>query len=271
MEAPETNRLQLTVHYDGSAFHGWQYQPQQRTVQGDLQAALTQLAGSPRTVIGAGRTDTGVHATGQVASVDMPERWTSARLLKALNATLPREIWIESVRQAPPDFHPRYDAIARTYTYRVGIDEQARSPFQRGQCWALCELLDAESLAAGAAHILGKHSFEAFAKSGQPERGYQCEVAKAAWTDWDLGVRFDITADRYLHHMVRYLVGTMIDIARHRRASEDIAALLSGHAQLTTSPPAPPEGLFLAQVEYPESAPLADETPASPSRSTATA
>ena len=143
-------------------------------------------------------------------------------------ATLPREIWIESVRQAPPDFHPRYDAIARTYTYRVGIDEQARSPFQRGQCWALCELLDAESLAAGAAHILGKHSFEAFAKSGQPERGYQCEVAKAAWTDWDLGVRFDITADRYLHHMVRYLVGTMIDIARHRRASEDIAALLSG-------------------------------------------
>ena len=271
MEALETTRLQLTVHYNGSAFHGWQYQPEQRTVQGDLQAALTQLADSPRTVIGSGRTDTGVHATGQVASVDMPARWTPARLLKALNATLPQEIWIESVRRAAPDFHPRYDAISRTYTYRVGIDEQARSPFQRGQCWALCETLDSELLAASASDILGKHSFEAFAKSGQPERGYQCEVASAAWADWELGVRFDITADRYLHHMVRYLVGTMIDIARHRRASADMAALLSHHAELTTSPPAPPEGLFLARVEYPESALAVEELPASPSRSTATA
>ncbi len=271
MEAPETTRLQLTVHYDGSAFHGWQYQPEQRTVQGDLQAALTQLADSPRTVVGSGRTDTGVHATGQVASVDMPTRWTPASVLKALNATLPPEIWIESVCRAAPDFHPRYDAIARTYTYRVGVDEQARSPFQRGQCWALCRTLDTELLAASAADVRGKHSFEAFAKSGQPERGYQCEVANAAWAHWELGVRFDITADRYLHHMVRYLVGTMIDIARHRRPSADIAALLSGRGELTTSPPAPPEGLFLTRVEYPESALLAEEPSASHSRSTATA
>ena len=125
--------MQLTVHYDGSAFHGWQYQPDQRTVQGDLQAALAQLADSPRTVLGAGRTDTGVHATGQVASVDMPERWTSAELLKALNATLPREIWVESVRRAAPDFHPRYDAIARTYTYRVGVGWD----FLRGDNYAI--------------------------------------------------------------------------------------------------------------------------------------
>ena len=260
VEALETTRLQLTVHYNGSAFHGWQDQPEQRTVQGDLQAVLTQLADSPRTVIGSGRTDTGVHATGQVASVDMPARWTPVKLVKALNATLPQEIWIESVRRVAPDFHPRYDAIARTYIYRVGVDDQARSPFQRGQCWALCETLDTGLLTATAADVLGKHSFEAFAKSGQPERGYQCAVAEAAWADWELGVRFAITADRYLHHMVRYLVGTMIDIALHRRPTADLAALLSGHGELSTSPPAPPEGLFLARVEYPESALLPDES-----------
>ena len=271
MEAPEKTRLQLTVHYDGSAFHGWQSQPEQRTVQGELQAALTQLADAPCTVIGSGRTDAGVHATGQVASVDMPVRWTPVKLRTALNATLPREIWIESVRRAASDFHPRYDAIARRYTYRVGVDEQARSPFHREQCWALCERLDTELLAASAAVIRGRHSFEAFAKTGQPERGFECDVADAAWADWELGVRFDITADRYLHHMVRYLVGTMVDIARHRRPAADMVALLSGDRELTTSPPARPEGLFLARVEYPESALLADEPPASPSRSTATA
>jgi tRNA pseudouridine38-40 synthase len=263
--------MQLTVHYDGSAFHGWQYQPDRRTVQGDLQAALGQLANYPRTVIGSGRTDTGVHATGQVASVDMPKRWIPAELLKALNATLPREIWIESVRRAAPNFHPRYDAISRTYTYRVGVDDQARSPFHRGQCWALGETLDTELLTAATQDVLGQHSFEAFAKAGQPERGYQCNVAEAAWAGWELGIRFDITADRYLHHMVRYLVGTMIDIARDRRPRADIAALLSGHEELTTSPPAPPEGLFLARVEYPESALLAEEQPTSPSGSTAIA
>jgi tRNA pseudouridine38-40 synthase len=261
--------MQLTVHYDGSAFHGWQYQPDQRTVQGDLQAALAQLANSPRTVIGSGRTDTGVHATGQVASVDMPMRWSPAELSKALNSILPREIWVESVRRAAADFHPRYDAIARTYTYRVGVDERARSPFQRRQCWALCEALDTDLLTASAEGLLGQHSFQAFAKSGQPERGYQCTVAEAGWVDWELGIRFDVTADRYLHHMVRYLVGTMIDIARHRRPRADLAALLSGHGEMTTSPPAPPEGLFLARVEYPERAlAVQDQPPSPPSRST---
>ena len=166
MEAPDTTRFQLIVHYDGSAFRGWQFQPDQRTVQGDLQAALSTLADAPTTVIGSGRTDTGVHATGQVASVDMPARWTTAKLRKAMNATLPREIWVESVRRAALDFHPRYDAVARRYTYRVGLDEHAQSPFQRSQCWALGEALDRERLASAAERLLGRHSFEAFAKAG---------------------------------------------------------------------------------------------------------
>ena len=110
--------------------------------------------------------------------------------------------------------------------------------------------------------LTGAHSFEAFAKAGQPERGYRCEVTHAAWSAWELGVRFDITADRYLHHMVRYLVGTMVDIARGRRPLAELVRLLDGEPGLTTSPPAPPQGLFLTHVEYPDTAISADDSSA---------
>ncbi|MBT3325870.1 MAG: tRNA pseudouridine(38-40) synthase TruA [Gemmatimonadales bacterium] len=263
--------MMLTLHYDGSEFHGWQLQPDQRTVQGELQAVLSRLADSPRTVLGSGRTDTGVHAVGQVASVDMPSKWTSAQLLRSLNATLPVDIWIDSVQRASSDFHPRYDAVARSYTYRVGIPRVTASPFHRGSCWALGEDLNLEILNAAAARFVGAHSFEAFAKAGQPERGYDCVIADATWTPWEFGVEFNVTADRYLHHMVRYIVGTSVDIARGRRPVQDIDLLLAGDSALTTSPPAPAEGLFLARVEYPSHVILADPTPDSTQRSTATA
>ena len=252
MDTGASIRFQLTLHYDGSGFHGWQVQPELRTVQGELEAALSRLADRPRTVVGSGRTDAGVHATGQVASVDMPERWAPPLLLKALNALLPDDVWVEAVHRAVPDFHPRYDAVARTYEYRVGASPSARSPFQRRWCWVLGEALDVEILARGAAFLPGTHSFRAFAKAGQPERGEICSVRQAVWDGWELGHRFTVTADRYLHHMVRYLVGTLVDAARGRRSLDDIPALLANTPGLETSPPAPPEGLFLARVEYPE-------------------
>ena len=252
MDTGTSIRLQLTLHYDGSGFHGWQFQPDQRTVQGELEAALTRLADQPRTVVGSGRTDAGVHATGQVASVDMPSTWSAGRLLRALNAILPPDIWVQEVHRVVSDFHPRYDALARTYEYRVGIDPGARSPFHRPRCWALCKELDDALLARSAAALPGEHSFLAFAKAGQPERGDRCNVTRAEWDQWDLGARFTITADRYLHHMVRYLVGTMVDAARGRRPPEDVEGLLRSQPGLETSPPAPPEGLFLTRVEYPE-------------------
>jgi tRNA pseudouridine38-40 synthase len=175
-------------------------------------------------------------------------------------------MWIEDVRQARSDFHPRYDAIARTYTYRVGTVEQACSPFHRRWCWALDAPLDASLLSAAAEPIVGERSFEAFAKSGQPERGTRCRVVSAVWTGWELGSLFRITADRYLHHMVRYLVGTMVDVARGRRGLDDMNHLLRGRPAMTTSPPAPPEGLFLTHVEYPDTALVS--VPSSPRRDT---
>lgn len=260
MDAPDTTRFRLTVHYDGSAFHGWQVQPDQRTVQGDLEAALSRLADRPRTVLGSGRTDTGVHATGQVASVDMPSSWTAPALRKSLNALLDGDVWVESVDAATPDFHPRYDAILRSYRYEIGTVPEAASPFHRRWCWVLSAEngsnqtpLDLTRMHAAASTIVGAHSFRAFAKSGQPERGDICTVHVAAWSETDLGLRFAISADRFLHHMVRYLTGTMVDIGRGRRPLDDMTRLLACDPEIVTSPPAPPEGLFLHRVDYPRS------------------
>lgn len=252
MTAPDDIRFRLTVHYDGSAFHGWQVQPDQRTVQGVLEEALSRLADRPRSIIGSGRTDTGVHATGQVFSADMPDAWSAGNLRKSLNAILPEDLWIESVSATGPDFHPRYDAVRRTYRYEVGTRPAAASPFHRRWCWPLTDPLERELLDRAAERVPGERSFEAFAKAGQPERGYRCHVRTAEWSETDLGVRLTITSDRYLHHMVRYLTGTMIDIARGRRPLDDMARLLENEPGAVTSPPAPARGLFLHHVEYPD-------------------
>lgn len=271
METGESIRLRLTVHYDGSRFHGWQVQPDRRTVQGEIEAALSRLADRPRSVLGSGRTDTGVHATGQVATVDMPAHWSAPDLHRSLNAILPGDIWVERVEEAHPRFHPRYDAVARTYEYRVGTVPEARSPFVRPWCWPLGIELPLDPLSEAARVVEGEHSFLAFAKAGQPERGDRCTVERADWSPWACGVRLEITADRYLHHMVRYLVGTMVDIARGRRPVADMEGLLDSARGLETSPPAPPEGLFLVRVEYPEHVDTTDGLGPSDERSSATA
>jgi tRNA pseudouridine38-40 synthase len=247
----EEIRLGLKLQYDGSGFFGWQAQSGPRTVQGEIEAAVTRLTGTKRTVLGSGRTDRGVHATGQVASVNLPTRWTPAAFRRAANAVLPFDVWVEDARQVSPAFHPRYDAIARTYRYRIGLAQEARSPFHRRWCWPLQDELDPGLLGECAALLPGEHSFEAFAKSGQPERGTQCTIRAAEWAPWELGLAFTITANRFLHHMVRYLVGTIVDVASGRRALEEMSSLLAEPGELLTSPPAPPQGLFLERVDYP--------------------
>jgi len=252
----DTLRFLLTIHYDGSGFHGWQIQPGVRTVQGDLEAVLARISGAHRTALASGRTDTGVHASGQVATVDLPGKWTPRRLRRALNGLLADDVWVESVRVVPASFHPRYDAVARTYRYQVGLNSLCESPFHRRWCWPLGEAVDLPLMEVTARTLVGDHSFRSFAKAGQEERGDRCTVHGVAWEPWsDLGVAFTITANRYLHHMVRYLVGTLVEVGRGRRPATDVESLLRGtDPGLTTSPPAPPEGLFLARVDYPENA-----------------
>lgn len=255
MGPPGKHRICLTVHYDGAAFFGWQLQPAQRTVQGELERVLSRLFDAPTRVIGSGRTDTGVHAVGQVASVDAPERWTAEALHRALNALLPPEVWVRDARVVPDAFHPRYGAVERGYVYRVGIDTASRSPFRARWCWPLCEPLDRRAMSEATAALPGEHCFRAFAKAGQEERGDRCAIGRAEWRDWgQVGIEFHVTANRFLHHMVRYLVGTLVDVGRGRRDPGEMRRLLEPKTTLKTSVPAPPEGLFLHAVTYPESA-----------------
>ena len=247
-------RIKLTLHYDGAGFFGWQVQPGVRTVQAELEAALSRLTDRPISVIAAGRTDRGVHATGQVASMLVPEKWTAAALQRALNAILPEDIWIAAASEVPASFHARYNAITRSYRYRVGTAAEAFSPFHRRWCWPLRDAPNSQLLQDSAERFVGERSFLAFAKTGQPERGELCNVVRASWSDWRYGMQFDVTANRFLHHMVRYMVGTMIDVALERRPASDVEGLLTNAAGLETSAPAPPEGLFLTRVTYPEDA-----------------
>lgn len=253
VESGEPVRLKLTLHYDGSRFHGWQIQPGVRTVQRELEAALERLTGARRTVTGSGRTDRGVHARGQVASVVVPSRWTAESLREAMNAVLPDDVWVSGSEVVSADFHPRFHAVARTYRYRLGTAPEAWSPFHRPWCWPLDDEPDREVLDRMAADLPGEHSFRAFAKSGQPDRGDRCRVDGARWETQENGIGpvFRITADRYLHRMVRYLVGTMVEAGWGRRPPGDLGAMLEDPGcTLVTSAPAPPEGLFLERVEY---------------------
>ncbi len=247
-------RFKLVLHYDGSAFRGWQSQPGAPTVQGELEAAIAQLTGERRPIVGSGRTDTGVHATGQVAAVTMPARWTAQALGRSLNALLPGAVWVQEVAAVHEGFHPRRDAVERSYAYRVGIAPESASPFHRRWCWPLCRPIDMDAASRAADSLAGEHEFRAFAKSGQPQLGYVCRVSRAHWRPWeDLGAVFEISANRFLHRMVRYLVGTMVDVALGRRGEAEMVLMLQGDLKkngLTTSPPAPPEGLFLTRVDY---------------------
>ena len=243
----------LLLQYDGGAFAGWQRQPAERTVQADLEAALARLLGRRASVVGAGRTDAGVHALGQAAAAAVPERWRPADLVRALNAVLPPDIWIAAATRMRPGFDPRRHASERSYCYRLGTDAGARSPFRQRWEWALPWRIDPERLHQAAAALPGTHGFQALATAGQEKTHWRCRVHEAAWQtrEGGAGWEFWITADRFLHHMVRFLVGMMVDIARGRRAPEALAELLDTTDNQRAAPPAPPQGLFLVNVSYP--------------------
>jgi tRNA pseudouridine38-40 synthase len=243
----------LLLHYDGGAFAGWQRQPAARTVQAELEAVLERLAGRKTPVLGAGRTDAGVHAVGQAAAAPVPERWGTDALVRAMNALLPSDVWVRSARRMAPRFNPRRHATERTYCYRIGTDPAAQSPFRRRYEWHVREPMDGTLLRRSAALLAGTHGFRALAAAGQLKSHYRCRVIEA---DWQVredapGLEFWITADRFLHRMVRFLVGTMVDIARGRRPAADLAALLDSDDNRAASPPAPPHGLFLVNVRFP--------------------
>ncbi|AHG90906.1 tRNA pseudouridine synthase A [Gemmatirosa kalamazoonensis] len=245
--------VQLVLHYDGARFAGWQRQADARTVQGELEAALERICATHVPVVGAGRTDAGVHARGQAAGVRVAERWTPAALRRAMNAVLPADVWVADAHEMRPEFHARFRAVARRYSYVVGTDEEAMSPFRRGRELAFRRPLARELLDAAAAALVGDHCFRAFAVKGTApaDDPHRCIVTEASWRDRPGGLVFVVEANRFLHHMVRFLVGTMLDVASGRRDPGDVARLLVAADNSEVSAPAPPHALFLDGVRYP--------------------
>ncbi|HEY8833233.1 MAG TPA: tRNA pseudouridine(38-40) synthase TruA [Gemmatimonadaceae bacterium] len=246
--------VQLVLHYDGARFSGWQRQPGERTVQGVLEAAVSKLCGEPVTVVGAGRTDAGVHARGQAAGARVPAKWGAPALRRSMNAILPDDVWIAAAFEMRDEFHPRYSAISRSYSYYVGTDDLASSPFRRTHELAWKKSLDFSRLETVAEAVAGEHCFRAFAVKGTaPDRDeHRCTVAHSAWRKREGGLVFDIAADRFLHHMVRFLVGTMLEVGEGKREPAVMADLLQQEDNNQVSPPAPPHALFLERVEYPK-------------------
>jgi tRNA pseudouridine38-40 synthase len=243
----------VTLHYDGGRYAGWQRQAQGRTVQGEIERVLERLSEQPVRAHAAGRTDAGVHAIGMGVSCTLPDRWTPATLRRALNALLPDDCWVREAREAGGGFHARKCASSRRYRYVIGTDAGACSPFRRRYEWALGQPLDGGLLRAAAECLPGEHDFHAFSVRSSPRAHKRCRIATAEWMERPdgCGEAFEIAADRFLHHMVRMLVGTMVDIGLGRRALSDMHRLLTLDSGVRTSPPAPAEGLFFVAADYP--------------------
>jgi tRNA pseudouridine38-40 synthase len=242
-----------TLHYDGTGFVGWQRQPAGRSVQAEFERVLERLFELRTVAHASGRTDAGVHAQGIGVSFAAPPTWQSPDLHRALNALLPRDCWVASVHLTEPGFHARKSAISRRYRYDIGLDLAAASPFRHPFEWALGRPLDMAALQRSARLLLGCHDFSAFAVKGTPKPHYRCTLSLSEWTERPegRGVSFHVEADRFLHHMVRMLVGTMVDIGAGRRPVDDIGRLLSSGDNQATSPPAPPQGLYFVAATYP--------------------
>ena len=242
----------VTLHYDGGQFAGWQRQAKGRTVQAEIEQVLERLSKRAARVHAAGRTDAGVHALGMGMSCDMPDRWCAESLRRALNGLLPSDCWVAAVREMQPGFHGRTSATGRRYRYVIGTDEAARSPFRRRYEWAVGEPLDGGLLAAAAAALPGEHDFGAFSVRSSLRAHKRCRISDATWTErpGGCGYLFEIAADRFLHHMVRMLVGTMAEIGLRRRPLGDMGRLLAQDPEVRTSPPAPAAGLYFVAASY---------------------
>jgi tRNA pseudouridine38-40 synthase len=242
-----------TLQFDGTGFVGWQRQPAGRSVQVEFERVLERLFGRRVVAHAAGRTDAGVHALGLAVSFPAPLSWNAVSLRRALNALLPRDCWVGELRPMQSGFHARKSALSRRYRYDVGTDDAAFSPFRRPFEWALGRPLDLARLRAAATLLLGEHEFRAFAAKGEPRPHYRSHLLCSEWLprDEDRGVSYHVEADRFLHHMVRMLVGTMVEIGLGRRPLGDIEALLERGDNQETSPPAPAQGLYFVAATYP--------------------
>jgi len=263
--------LKITLAYDGTGFVGWQRQAAGTSIQALVEDALRDLDGRSVPVIGAGRTDAGVHALGQVASFSLAREMTPHTLVRALNARLPDSVRIVAAAEAPPSFHARFDARTKTYRYRMW-QGAVIAPFERYYAWHLTGTLDVDHMAKAARLIEGRHDFAAFQTAGGTAQTTERDVLSSAVLDGlgqvgragQLGlvgqdgligqegrlIVYEITGTGFLRHMVRSIAGTLVEIGRGRRTPDSMAEVIRSRDRERAGPTAPAAGLFLAAVSY---------------------
>ena len=241
-------RYFIELQYEGAAYCGWQRQPDQRTVQGTIEDALTMLMRQSTEIVGAGRTDTGVNASFYTAHFDTEKEIDGPFIAHKLNAILPHDIAIKRIYAAADDLHARFDAVEREYTYFISL---VKAPFRRHSAWICYFQLDVEKMNEAAKYLLEVDDFTTFAKLNSNNKTNICNVTHAEWTtERDGTLRFTIRADRFLRNMVRSIVGTLVDVGRGRYTVEEFRKIVDAKDLSRVSSGAQPQGLFLSNVKY---------------------
>jgi tRNA pseudouridine38-40 synthase len=241
--------FRLTIAYDGTGFVGWQRQAAGESIQGLLEGACEALDGRPVTVIGAGRTDAGVHALAQVASVALTRQVERDVVVRALNVRLPLSIRVLDAVEAPAGFHPRFDAQAKSYRYRIACAD-VLDPFERAYVWHVPGGLDVEAMAEAAPLVEGAHDFASFQGTGSETCGTDRTVFSSRVSGGPEIISYDVTGSGFLRHMVRNIVGSLVEIGRGRRPPGWLAEVLAARDRAMAGRTAPPQGLFLVGVDY---------------------
>ncbi|MDH7514603.1 MAG: tRNA pseudouridine(38-40) synthase TruA [Bacteroidota bacterium] len=243
----ETRRYRMTLEYDGTGFVGWQIQSNGRSVQEVLETALADLFGIPVRVTGAGRTDAGVHAAGQAAHFDVATKLSPTTIHRAVNARLPADVTVLSLDEAPEGFHARFSASSRTYIYTV---RRRYSPLRRHVSWYVCGRLDRARMQDAAALIPGTHRFTALSKHRDARDAGYCHVFEAVWIEQGEELVFRIRANRFLHGMVRAIVGALVRVGRGKFGVDAFRTVLEGKNAVDVPLVAPAQGLVLLEVRY---------------------
>ena len=241
--------FKLTLAYDGTAFAGWQMQAGQRTVQGVLEEALLPIEGTRVIVHAAGRTDAGVHATGQVVSFSLTSAIAANALLRALNARLPEDVRVMEAQEAPAGFNARFHARQKTYQYAI-YNAPVIPPQFRHFAWHVSQPLDVNAMSAAAGVLVGEHDFAAFRAAGSDVISTRRELLVSRVVSRSPQVIYEVTGTGFLRHMVRNIAGTLVDIGRGRRPWEDMSRVLQSLNRGRASATAPPHGLALMRVDY---------------------
>ena len=243
-------RFCALVEYDGADFFGYQVQARERTVQGEIEKTVKKITGLDIRIDGAGRTDAGVHATGQVIAFNAAWKHSLADLHRAINATLPPDIVVSRLRVVSQDFHPRFDAISRTYRYTI-VRQPWPSVLDRRYAYHVKNRLDVAAMERASRLLLGAHDFASFGKPPQGDNTVR-EVTQASWSESGNRLMFEITANAFLYRMVRNIVGTLLEVGSGRLAATDISEILDACDLRRSASPAPAHGLCLVKVSYPE-------------------